>query len=172
MPIKGLSLWFMPSGSVYEYFSALIKSISEEYKSPLFEPHVTLLGLIQDSEQNIVEKASQLANQYKPFTIKLDEIASENFYYRSLIVLAEKSPELMDIHQKAKNAFRIYDANTYMPHMSIMYGDQNEETKKEIIVKVGKQQKYEFLAENIYLIHSNGAEATWKIINSFPMRKN
>jgi len=44
MKAKGHSLWLMPTGEVYDKFSILIKRLAGEYNTPIFEPHIILLG--------------------------------------------------------------------------------------------------------------------------------
>lgn len=38
------SIWLMPEGDVLDKFSKLIIKISDEYNSPRYQPHITLLG--------------------------------------------------------------------------------------------------------------------------------
>ena len=47
-------LWLMPFGEAYPLLAATIAELSRRHGAPIFEPHVTLLGDLPDSEEEIV----------------------------------------------------------------------------------------------------------------------
>lgn len=57
MKSKGYSLWLMPREELYHKFANLIKKLAKKYNAPKFEPHITLLGQIFQSEKEVLKRA-------------------------------------------------------------------------------------------------------------------
>src|SRR3972149_1366255 len=114
MKPKGSSLWLMPSGKIYKRFSNLIKKLAKEYDDPVFEPHITLLGEFTDSLEVSAKGANELVSGQKPFTVNLEEIDYQAFYFRTLFVKAKKTQPLLALHNRAKEVFNIQNIPPYM----------------------------------------------------------
>jgi 2'-5' RNA ligase len=153
------SIWLMPEGDVLNKFSKLIIEISDEYNSPQYQPHVTLLGdLVGFAKEEVITKASELAESIKPFTITLTEVTYPTSYpndleayYRSLYILAKRTEPLMKANELARKMFGREGDRPYNPHLSILYGPFPAETKEEIISKVGRDFNVDFEVSNIYV---------------------
>ena len=52
-------LWLMPFGEAYPLLAATIAELSRRHGAPIFEPHVTLLGDLPGSEEEIVPKVQE-----------------------------------------------------------------------------------------------------------------
>lgn len=165
MVSKGYTLWLMPKGEVYNNFFNLIKKLAREYQGPLFVPHVTLLGEIELSKEEIIKRTKILVQNQKSFPIVLKQIAYEEFFFRALIVLAQISEPLQKLHERAKKIFEM-NIPAYMPHLSILYGEYTLETKKKIISEIGKNQEAAFEIDRVFLI-KGGEVKNWKIIEAF-----
>lgn len=63
------SLWLkLPAGPVYKKLEQEIAAQAKEHSSPLFEPHVTLLGGIEGDKDKVLESAKGLAEMLKVCT--------------------------------------------------------------------------------------------------------
>ncbi len=71
---KEYSLWIVPSGNAYDMLVDLISQLSERYSTPCFEPHITLLGDLPLSEEDMLFKTCYLANLIRPFKIRLTAV--------------------------------------------------------------------------------------------------
>jgi 2'-5' RNA ligase len=175
MPIMAYSTWFMPSGKTYEELSKMILYLSKENSTPLFEPHITLLGSIVEAEAKVFEKISIIANRLQPFEIKLMHVGYQDEFFRCLFIKAEKSTELTEANSLAKKLFNREKDPSYMPHLSLMYGNFNPEIKEKTITKIGKQITFLFEARKITIVsHFLGQHDTssWKIVKEFPFKKS
>lgn len=92
---KGYSLWFMPTGSVYDRLVKIISQLSKKYSSPNFEPHVTLLAPIDEPGEEITSKTSQLVSLIQPYEIKLTTVDYLDEYFRCLFIRAEETKDVM-----------------------------------------------------------------------------
>ncbi|HLD01745.1 MAG TPA: 2'-5' RNA ligase family protein [Patescibacteria group bacterium] len=169
MEFFGYSLWLQPEGEDYQEFSSLIKQLAAKYHGPVFEPHVTLLGgFPQNDEQQVIFLTQQLAKRHTTFAIQLKEIDYEDFYFRTLFIHVEKTPELLKLNSEARKLFGISNEPPFMPHLSILYGEYPNETKEKIIGEIGREHNLSFYPSVITVIHSSGRENTWKVVGKLP----
>lgn len=165
---KGYSLWLIPAGETYNKLSILIKTLSEEYKSPLFEPHVTLLGEILLSEEDMIQRSKQLVFGQKSFSITLQTVDYEDYYFRALFMRAEKSESLLALHNRTKKIFEM-QAIPYMPHLSLLYGNLTQSVKEQIIRNIGRKQDMKFTIGAIQLFKTDGEVSSWHKVKEFPL---
>jgi len=169
-PAKGYSIWFMPSGEVYNRLADLISKLSNEYSTPKFEPHITLIGEVIGLEDEIIEKTSQLADLIKPYSIKLTAVDYLEDYFKCLFVRAEKTDELMKANSKARDIFNRQEDPEYTPHLSLMYGAFPAEVKREIIEKIGKELNLDFEVGSIHLFKTEGGAKDWHRLKGFILK--
>ncbi len=166
--IREYHLWLMPSGDVYNKLNHLISRLSKKYSSPNFEPHVTLIGKLIGSEQDVILKTLQLTGYIKPFTIKLKKIDYRDEYFKCLFITAEETEDLMKANLKASEIFNRKDSSKYFPHLSIMYGNFPVTMKKKIISEIGEIFNLNFKVKNMALL-SNGKPKNWHKVKEFTL---
>ena len=174
------SLWLMPEGELLKKFSDLITQISEEYDSPKFIPHVTLLGSLTGfTKEEALAKTTEIAKSIEPFTIRLTYVTYPSSYpndyeafYRSLYILAERTGPLMEANQLARKLFRRENDPPFNPHLSIMYGPFPPETKDQIIAQFGREFNVSFEVKDIYLWSDKGSPEDWRMLKKIPVGKN
>ena len=169
MPLQKYSLWFMPTGITGERFSKLIAQLAEEYSSQKFSPHITLIGLVEADEEEMISKTQAVATQIQPCAIKLTRINYTNDFYKSLFVEVEPSAALLATYQAARKIFPDEQATSYAPHLSLMYGNFSVDTKKQIIKEIADTFPDRFEAKTLYLYLTDGDANTWRKIKEFPL---
>ncbi|MBI2315141.1 2'-5' RNA ligase family protein [Candidatus Daviesbacteria bacterium] len=165
---KGHTLWLMPSGQTYERFADLIKKPAMEYNAPVFQPHITLLGEFMQLQDECIQKTKKLVTGQKPFVVNLQEIGFQDYFFRTLFVYAHKTSPLQNLHNKAKEIFQMQDIPSYMPHLSLLYGNFPQDVKNKIIQKIGKNQSAQLEINSVYLV-KGGEIKDWQIISGFPL---
>ena len=159
-------IWILPSGEHNKQLQSLISEIAEDYEAMKFIPHVSVAGvLVRDNElEKIKKNVQQLANTLHKFQITLDEIGMKNEKHRCIYVLA-KSDMLESLFRETAVIFpeAIIERNRAMPHLSIMYGELLEETKREIISEI-PNFNYTFEAKGLDLCISEGPEENWRSV--------
>lgn len=169
MRSKGFTLWLMPSGAAFKKFSNLIKNLAQQYRAPIFKPHVTLLGEILQPEEECIRLTKKLVSVQKPFTVKLEQIDYQNYYFRMLFVKAKLTKPLLTLYTRAKKIFQINAPSLYMPHLSLLYGRFPVKTKEKIIDEIGENQSAEFKVSSLHLIEG-GEVNDWHMVGEFPFR--
>jgi len=167
MKAKGYSIWLMPQGEIYRYLSEIIFRLSKKYNLPYFEPHVTLLGGIEGSEKEILQKTEELARIIAPHEIRLTEIDFLDEYFRALFVEADKIRKVMNANREAQRMFGFN--SDYMPHMSLVYGDIKKNVKKEMIDLLSRIDfsKISFDIKSLHLYLTEGEVKDWRKIKVF-----
>lgn len=152
----------------------MISRLSERCSAPNFEPHVTLLGQVVGSEEEIVSRVAQLANIITSYEIQLARVDYLDEYFRCLFVKAEETDDVMNANAKARETFQGYitsqdPTNQYMPHLSLLYGNFPSQTKEEIIKEIGQKWEKTFQVISMHVFSTTGEVKEWYRVKEFPL---
>lgn len=163
------SLWLTPEGEVYFKLKKLIDKLANQYGGPKFEPHVTLLGDLNLSQEEALSKAFQLSIQLQPYTIGLGALDYTESYFRCVFIKAKKTKQVMRANLEARKIFNIRSNEKYMPHLSLLYGNFDENLKKKIIKELGALN-FKLKVKRIYLTNSSRftEPKEWQAVAEFP----
>jgi 2'-5' RNA ligase len=164
---KKYSLWLMPGGSAREALQGTIRSLGGRFRSPLFEPHVTLLSKVTGEEAAVIEKAGALASALAPVEIRLTRADHRGEYFRCFFILVDPSPAVMGAHETAKRVFGIESGEAYLPHLSLVYGEFTPEQKAGALGTAAAFSGLAFTADKIYLYRTQGEVKDWKRVEVF-----
>lgn len=163
------SLWFIPQGEVYAKLSQHIRQLSYAYDSPLFEPHVTLLGRILVDQDEVIQKAKTIASVLKPFSITMSGIGHEESFFRAFYLKVEANPSLIMANRVAREFFTSDYMLEYQPHLSLIYGNFTTNEKQKMFLHVGNEiDSLTFPVERLYVIRRNPRELNWQRIDQIP----
>ena len=168
MKAKGYSLWLVPSGSAYYALKEEIKKFSDKFKTPVFEPHITLLGEIEEEKDEIIKKAFTLTSRIKSFEVELNDICSGENYFQKLFYLTNKPKELILANEKAKEIFKRQNDPLYIPHVSLLYSLSAK--PKDFVKKIPKNISLKFNVNYLVLIDANGFVNDWHKIKEFSLK--
>lgn len=170
MKTTGYSINILPSGSEYARFDNMVKKLAKEYKTFTFAPHITVLGQAADDEETAIKLMEQLTSNQKPFAVALNKVGFQDFFFRALFVLAEKTEPLLALHEKAKQIFGKPGTDEYMPHLSLLYAEFPAEIKEKIIKEIGDEQPSTFTVSSLHLFKTEGESDQWYLVKEFPFR--
>lgn len=159
------SLWLEPTGDQRNQLQEQIERLSREHGTPLFNPHITLLGGLQKPSEILIPPLQTLASFTNPFTVSLDEVGYRQRFYQCLFIHANPSDLLTNLRNKALQLFNTTRGD-YMPHLSLLYGDMSQERKQEIISDIGSSFDIHLGIKKITLVKTNGKPKGWKRIHS------
>lgn len=166
------SLWLRPFGEVGFELKQQIKGLSKRYNSPMFYPHVTLLGDLTLHETKLIQLTDTLAHSLAPFAIYLQKADGRNRYFQSLFVRVQKSEPLMKAHHIAKELFDVDEEEEYFPHLSLMYGKQSLKEKKELLNVMGRSFNMQFDVHSVLLIKTDGKVSEWEKVHHAEFQKH
>ena len=131
------NLWFGLSEESRRPLADLINKFSRRFNSPLFEPHITLLGGINAAREEVVKYANGLAQTVEPFDLELDGIGETENFFRCLFVRVKLNPPLIELYRRTVNFWGNSGyIDDYMPHISLVYGNLVAEDKQNVAQEV------------------------------------
>lgn len=163
--------WFKPSGVAYDVLARTIRDLARNLNAPTFEPHISLIGNLDGTEEAIIQKTEQLASQLEPFTATLTKASYRDTHFNCLFMLVEQTPPLMQAHRVASEFFH-KPPQDFMPHVSLVYGSYPESRKQFIIANLPDDVRTSFEVTMLYLVRANSPDPKdWQEIGSFPMKQ-
>jgi 2'-5' RNA ligase len=161
------SLWLMPTGEVYERFAQLMRRLSAKHVAPEFPPHLTLLGGIIGQRREVLCISASLAACIRPFTIRLGKIDYLDEYFRCLFVLAARTTPLLNAHRVARDIFGHRREPSFMPHLSLLYGDFSRSVKEAAVAELGPRLDLDFKVRTVVLYSTRGEPRRWRCVAKF-----
>lgn len=164
-------LWLKPSGRVYDLLVKTIAELSQVYQAPFFEPHVTLLGSLPGTEEEITLRSSQLGTSLRPFDIQLTTPAYGDQYFQCVFLKVQETPAMMNAHELATRLFEKH-TSPYMPHLSLLYGHYSIERKDKIAATLPETLQLRFTVDTVDLIRARSEEPKdWVPILTVPLSR-
>ncbi len=157
--MTGFSLWMLPPPDVAERFRALIRELSRRMGTPPFEPHLTLLGGIEDA--SAAARVAPLAARLPPLPIRLTEIGTTAEYFRCVFIHAERTPLLQRAHQQACDMLG-QAPGEFTPHLSLIYGKLHATEQARAIAGIGARFDTAFTVERLALYSTAGPPPAWR----------
>lgn len=168
--IPSYYIWLMPVGEIYARLAAIITELSSQYAAVPFEPHVTLLGNLSGSEEEMMRHTSQLARQLTPYDIHLTTAAYEDEYFRCLFLNVQETPVVMEAHAQGNTIFNRAADASYKPHLSLLYGNYPASLKTQIIATLPSFHGAQFRVTSLHVIRVEGTDPKdWHKIRAYPL---
>lgn len=162
-------LWLKPTGQAYDILMKTIADLSKAYHAPVFDPHVTLLGALPGTEEEISVQCVKLGGSLAPFDVFLAEPAYGDQFFQCVFFKTQETPSLMNAHERAKRLF-VKEHNPFMPHLSLLYGHYSLDLKHKIMSTLSQALSLNFTVNMIHLIHSRSEHPMdWAPILSVPL---
>ncbi|XP_047308227.1 cyclic phosphodiesterase-like [Impatiens glandulifera] len=131
-PIKRFySVLALPPDDVTERLSKLMAELRSYFGGPEFDPHVTVVGLIRLTEADALEKFATVCEGLKAYNATVEKVDTGTFFYQCVYLLMQQDSQVMEAAAYCWNQFGYTSSTTYMPHLSILYGDLSDEDKKK-----------------------------------------
>lgn len=161
------SLWLIPAGESHKILSGEIKRLSKKYRTPSFDPHITLLTDIEEEKNDVLLRTSELAKHTRSFLIKFGKIGYAQEYLRALFLEVEQSREIMYLNAAVRKLFGRESDPPYFPHLSLIYGDFSNSLKEKIIKEIKLKRDLAFVVKSMSVYSSAPEVRRWKKIGSF-----
>jgi len=129
------SIWIVPPEPVFSQIKKIIDKLSKKYESPLFEPHMTIVGNIDKDLSEIEKKIKILRSNDKKLELTLGPVSFSTTYFQSVLVRVNSTAKLMKLNLDIKEILGL-ENNVFMPHISLLYGNHNMSVREEIASSV------------------------------------
>lgn len=129
------SVWGIPSEDVRPRLKKLMSALRSEFGGPEFEPHVTVVGAIELTEDDAVKKFRAACDGVSAYSADAEKVASGTFFYQCVFLLLHPTPQVVDASSHCTKHFGYQSSTPYMPHLSLLYQNLTEEEKKRAVEK-------------------------------------
>ncbi len=163
------SIWLKPTGEARAELAGVISRLSREHSTPLFEPHVTLVGELIGQGEDFGARTRQLAGQLRPFVVEFGEVGFLPEFYRCLFFHVRETEPAIKANALARKVFRRESDGKYMPHLSLLYGNLPPAVKLETMAQIGQTLQRSFLVDRIHLVSTQGEPKDWYSLGEFAL---
>lgn len=134
--------------------------------SPVFEPHVTVVGAVDRERTALVETARSVAADSDPIEVTFGPVRCSTTRYQCVFHLVEPSLELFELYEATRDAVGA-PPTAYNPHVSLVYSDMALDERlalaadldSETLPRTGRLTTLEIVA-------TGGPVAEWETVAS------
>jgi 2'-5' RNA ligase len=127
-----VSFWLIPSEEDRGFFQKIIDTLSLEYDAPSFTPHVTIYSGEYAPDESPAELIEKVTQEVQPFSLKVDKLLYTDEFTKTLFVQFKSSEILSKISQNLQSSSKNSSNFELNPHLSLIYKQMSEETKKNL----------------------------------------
>ncbi|MBP2548584.1 2'-5' RNA ligase [Neorhizobium galegae] len=116
------SIWLQPAAPDLERLEATVNRLAEQFGTPRFAPHLTLVEDMQRTAQDLAGVLDRNFAGETAFSAAVTTIHGLPQFFRSLYAGFEPAGRLKHLKARAVEAFGTGSVDTFMPHISLAYG--------------------------------------------------
>jgi len=158
------ALWLVPEDAAASQLHSVIRQLADRYTTPVFSPHMTLLGWVKGEETELAGKLEALAARLTPIQARLTGFAGAPYYFRCFYSPVESSTELRQAVDEASHAFGASAGSDFQPHISLIYGQLDRDEKKTIPGQIGEKVPRKLLFNRLQLIRITVSVSGWETV--------
>lgn len=161
-------LWLMPDAPAFHKFQTIIRDLSGQYQTLLFEPHITLITGLSGPDRTLVKKIDMFTSGLPAFQVTLEGIDYSHGFFTALFLMAQNTPALEQLHQQARQALRPFGQAIYQPHLSLLYGEITPKEKERIIARLNLSPQT-IMLNKIKLVEGHADVTRWRTVKVWPL---
>ncbi|KAI8801533.1 RNA ligase/cyclic nucleotide phosphodiesterase [Cladochytrium replicatum] len=161
---KGYSLWLCSADAALQaYLRSVVDALADEYNSPKWDPHITLIGSVALDPEELLERLSTLSSS-RSLSVTLPNVAIKDLYFQCVMAKVEETWELMELNRKARDLFGKTGDPSFWPHMSLVYGHFGEDEKRAMAKRI--EENWDVVGrtvriDRIQVWNTNGKPESW-----------
>lgn len=163
-------LWLMPEAGARDDLRARIAGLARGYGGVPFEPHVTLLGGVNDEAAGLAARLQTLAAQLRVMTVRPAEIQHRPEYFRCLYIKIVPDAALDRARGLARSLFRHGATAPFEPHISLLYGDLPEALKGTVAARLARWLPRTLRLDRLALYDLAGSPDAWSEMDAVSLR--
>jgi len=130
------SLWLEPpEGRLAEQLQAEVDRLRVQHGGPTFAPHVTLAAFEAGDDATAEDWAAGTAAKLAPIYVSFTDVGAGTIFHQCVFIRCAKVDALMTAAETAKATLRL-PQSSYMPHLSLLYSDIDQDTRGAVVQEV------------------------------------
>jgi 2'-5' RNA ligase len=164
-----VSFWLIPSQEDRAFFQEIINTLAQEYDAPTFTPHVTIYSGEYEPDESPTELLENSIQGVQSFTLNVDTLLYSEEFTKTLFVQFHPNEILSKISELLRSSSKKPSNYTLNPHLSLIYKQMGEETKKNLTASLTLPKTEVFFDEVQAISTSERVEEredveSWKVI--------
>ena len=163
------SLWLAPdeSTAAYRQLEAAITNLANAHDdAPVFEPHITVVGGINDEPDLLREMMRTLGSHRAPIEVTFESVRWSTTRHQCVFLLVEPTLELFELHAFARDAVNATN-DAYHPHLSLLYSDMDLKRRREVAQSIDTASlPSRMTCRTLKLVETARSEPEWQTIAS------
>ena len=159
----------MPAPADEAMLAGIVGDLSGRFGTPLFAPHLTLQGDTETTPDALEHAITAAAETVAAFSQQVSVVEGSDAYFRSFYARFAVSPALA----KLKQALDPEDFESFMPHVSLLYGSIEAAAKAAAIAEIDARLAGRVIRFDRVGIVTSGQDvpiADWRVVASVALR--
>ncbi len=127
------SIWLIPDEKDEKELAKIIEDLAERYNSPVFIPHLTLLGNTMINFEDLKSIVDEVFEDKKPFTIKKTRLNQSEQFFKTVFIEFELDENLKNFFELLSIKADKRNTEKFKPHISLIYKIMPKDEKLRII---------------------------------------
>lgn len=136
------SVWLVPQKNDEKELSSIIDNLAKENDSPVFTPHLTLIGDTNIGFEDIKSAVDEVFANQKPFTIKTQKVSKSELFFKTVFIEFDVNETLRNLFQTLSQRTDKRSIDNFKPHISLIYKLMPEDEKVKIINSLNIKNEY------------------------------
>ena len=162
-------IWFQFSKYDTEYLNKIKKIVNKTLKGPKFSVHLTAIGPFLKFDKSELIKIINISKKINPFKVNLTKYELNDQKFTAFFIKINKTKELLNAKNKLSKTNYVKENKKYNPHISLYYGEKNNDLKEKIIRKLPKLIRLVTI-DKICIVDVNEKINQWKIIKKIKLK--
>ena len=159
----------MPAPADEAMLAGIVGDLSGRFGTPLFAPHLTLQGDTETTPDALEHAITAAAETVAAFSQQVSVVEGSDAYFRSFYARFAVSPALA----KLKQALDPEGFESFMPHVSLLYGSIEAAAKAAAIAEIDARLAGRVIRFDRVGIVTSGQDvpiADWRVVASVALR--
>ena len=139
---KLFSVWLVPQRKEEKELGKIVKDLAQKYNSPIFIPHLTLLGGMMINFDDLKSAVNKVFKEQKPFTIKKTKLNQSEKFFKTVFMELESSYILKNLFTTLSKKTDKSSVENFKPHISLIYKLMPEDEKLKVIENLDVENEF------------------------------
>jgi 2'-5' RNA ligase len=163
------SVWLMPAAPDEVLLSGIVTELSGRFGTPVFAPHLTVLGDSEIAAERLRVAIEAAAGQVSAFAETVSAVETSEAYFRSFYARFAVASPLVQL----KQGLDPQGLDSFMPHVSLLYGAVEAAAKAAAAREIGERLAGRSIRFDRLCVVTSGQHipiAEWRVVATAPLR--
>lgn len=170
VPADIRSIWLVPNSDDEAFLSSLVHELAECFGAPVFTPHLTLRGDTRTALDQLTEEIGAAAGLVPAFAAPIAAVETTAAFFTAFYARFALSPPLAAL----KRCLDPIAAESFVPHVSLLYGNLAAELKAPAAAEFGLRLTGRAITFDRICVVSSGQDipiADWSILATASLKQ-